>query len=47
MSENFDDKKELVKYYYDYKFWDKSRVQKAVGKWITEEEYESITGETL
>lgn len=40
MSEKF----EKVKYYYDNKFWDESRVRKAVGKWITEEEYKEIIG---
>lgn len=41
MSKNF----EKVKEYYEKGFWSKVRVQNAVGKWITEEEYENITGE--
>lgn len=41
MSANF----EKVKYYYDNGLWSKERVYKAVGKWITEEEYEIIVGE--
>lgn len=41
MSKNF----EKVKEYYRKGFWDIGRVQKAVGKWITGEEYEVITGE--
>ena len=36
---------ELVKHYYDAGLWDKARVHKAVGKWITAEEYLEITGE--
>ena len=41
MSKNF----EKVKKYYEKGFWSKVRVQNAVGKWITEEEYREITGE--
>lgn len=41
MSANFN----KVKGYYDRGLWSKDRVHKAVGKWITEEEYELITGE--
>lgn len=41
MSKNF----EKVKEYYEKGFWSKVRVQNAVGKWITEEEYREITGE--
>lgn len=41
MSKNF----EKVKGYYEKGFWSKARVQNAVGKWITEEEYREITGE--
>lgn len=37
---------EKVKYYYDHNLWNKDRVREAVGKWITEAEYEEITGET-
>ena len=41
MSEKF----KLVKEYYDAKRWTLERVRKAVGKWITAEEYTIITGE--
>lgn len=41
MSKNF----EKVNYYYIKKYWDKDRVHKSVGKWITEEEYKKITKE--
>ncbi len=34
-----------VKDYYDTGKWSIDRVYKAVGKWITAEEYEEITGE--
>ena len=40
MSANF----EKVKNYYDKGLWSIERIHKAVGKWITEEEYEIITG---
>lgn len=40
MSKNF----RKVKNYYDKRLWDKERVKAAVGKWITEAEYEEITG---
>lgn len=36
-----------VKYYYDNHLWDIQRVQNAVGKWITEEEFEEITSESF
>ena len=36
---------EKVKTYYDRGMWSIERVRSAVGKWITEEEYEEITGE--
>ncbi len=39
------DKYELVKNYYDRGLWSVTRVYTAVGKWITAEEYELITGE--
>lgn len=39
-SKNF----EKVKNYYDRGMWDIERVYAAVGKWITIEEYEEITG---
>ena len=41
MSKNF----EKVKRYYEKGLWSKARVHNAVGKWITEEEYQQITGE--
>lgn len=40
MSENF----EKVKRYYDHGLWDETRVRKAVGKWITQEECDLILG---
>ena len=40
-SKNF----EKVKKYYDNGLWSKAKVHNAVGKWITAEEYEEITGE--
>lgn len=39
-SKNF----EKVKNYYFTKMWNLKKVQDAVGRWITEEEYEEITG---
>ena len=42
MSENF----QKVKNYYDDGRWTIERVRKAVGRWITAEEYEIITGES-
>lgn len=41
MSKNFD----KVKRYYDRNLWDIEKVASAVGKWITETEYQEITGE--
>lgn len=41
-SQNYD----KVKSYYDKGLWNLQRVWSAVGKWITAEEYEQITGET-
>lgn len=38
-------KYELVRDYYKKKLWNKIRVHNAVGRWITKEEYEEITGE--
>lgn len=38
---------EKVKYYYDKGLWSKERVRNVVGKVITEEEYEAITGEVF
>lgn len=40
MSKNFN----KVKNYYNLKLWNLPKVQSAVGKWITEDEYEEITG---
>ena len=40
-SDNF----EKVKTYYDRGMWSIERVYKAVGKWITADEYTEITGE--
>lgn len=40
MSANY----EKVKNYYEKGLWSLERVQKAVGRWITEEEYKTITG---
>ncbi len=33
-----------VKQYYDKRLWNLSKVTSAVGKWITAEEFELITG---
>jgi hypothetical protein len=41
MSKNF----EKVKNYYMLGLWDINKVNNAVGKWITAEEYEVITGQ--
>lgn len=38
-SKNF----EKVKKYYEKSLWEEWKVKNAVGKWITEEEYELIT----
>ena len=35
---------EKVKKYFNDKVWSIERVRKAVGKWITEEEFKEITG---
>lgn len=40
MSKNF----EKVKRYYEESLWNLEMVKKAVGKWITKEEYKEITG---
>lgn len=40
MSKNYD----KVKGYYDRGLWSAARVASAVGKWITAEEYQTITG---
>ena len=39
-SENYN----KVKKYFNDKLWDERRVRLAVGRWITEEEFEKITG---
>lgn len=36
---------EKIKYYYEQDLWDKQRVRNVVGKVLTAEEYELITGE--
>ena len=36
---------EKIKYYYEHGLWDKQRVRNVVGKVLTAEEYELITGE--
>lgn len=40
MSANY----EKVKVYYEKKLWSIERVRNAVGRWITDTEFESITG---
>lgn len=42
MSESKNFKK--VRDYYNLKLWSLAKVKSAVGKWITEDEYEKITG---
>lgn len=42
-SENF----EKVRDYYKKRLWNITRVRNAVGKWITKEEFEEITGKTF
>ena len=39
------EKYEIVKSYFDRELWSKERVHTAVGKWITANEYKTITGE--
>ena len=44
------EKFEIVKYYYETRFWSKMRVRRAVttpksAPWITADEYKEITGE--
>lgn len=36
---------DLVRRYYNYKLWSLKRVHDAVGRWITPEEFEEITGQ--
>lgn len=43
MSKNF----EKVKNYYILGLWDLTKVRNAVGKWITAEEFEMITGNRM
>jgi len=43
MSEKF----EMVKEFYDKTLWSKERVKNAVGRWITKDEYELITEDSL
>ena len=38
-------KYEMVKKYYDKGLWTKQQVYNAVGRWITADEYQEITGE--
>lgn len=37
---------EKVEKYYQQKYWTIGMVRNAVGKWITKDEFEQITGET-
>lgn len=37
-------KYKVVKKYYEENLWNLEMVKKAVGKWITKEEYKEITG---
>lgn len=39
------EKFEKVRNYYKNRLWTLEQVRNAVGKWITEEEYEEITGQ--
>lgn len=41
------EKFEKVRDYYKGKLWDIERVRKAVGRWITKEDFELITGMTF
>lgn len=41
MSKNYN----LVKDHYEHHRWTKEQVHRAVGKWITVDEYREITGE--
>lgn len=38
------EKFEKVRGYYKNRLWNLTQVRNAVGKWITEEEYQEITG---
>lgn len=45
MAKKHSDKYETVKKYYTMGMWDEQRVRNAVAKgWITEDEFEEITG---
>lgn len=40
------DKKEKVRNYYEKGLWSLAMTRNAVGRWITESDFEEITGET-
>lgn len=46
MEENRSEKFEKVKGYYKSGMWSFQMVRNAVGKWITKEEFQEITGKT-
>jgi hypothetical protein len=41
------EKFETVKQYYESGLWNETMVRNAVGRWITAEEYEEITGKPM
>lgn len=41
------EKFEKVRRYYKKRLWTLAQVKNAVGKWITEEEYQEITGKAF
>lgn len=41
------EKFEKVRRYYKNRLWTLAQVKNAVGKWITEEEYQEITGKVF
>ncbi len=41
------EKFEKVQRYYELSLWNETQVKNAVGRWITEEEYEEITGKAF
>lgn len=41
------EKFEKVRGYYKNRLWNLAQVRNAVGKWITEEEYQEITGKAF
>lgn len=45
MTEERNEKYEKVRNYYKNHLWTLDQVRNAVGKWITREEFEEITGE--